>query len=113
MAARRSSRPLPSKRKRWSAEEVEALLAPLAEPEDPPPPLPKPIVAPVWPPPLHITGESALPFVREPGAGELAPREPHLPRRLVVVVDDVVHRFVFDPQLSGAIVVYGHGRGPD
>jgi hypothetical protein len=65
---------------------------------------------------------------REPGFGDAGPPAQR-PRRLTVVALDefqvshdeletlgaceASHAFVFDPQLGGALVVYGKGRGPD
>jgi hypothetical protein len=118
------AKPLPS---------VEELVAEAAaERASPSPPggpavvkMPEPVVPP-W-----ITGESAKPFIRKPGVGEMPP-VPEVPaRRLrVVAVDElreafraldptpsepepVTHEFLFDAQLSGAVTVVEHGKARD
>jgi hypothetical protein len=122
----------------WSPEEVAALMSPdpsieslLERPELPPV---RTVEMPPWlmQPPAWVKGQGLERWTREPGTSDFPPPALQLPRRLTVVyrdeprvyfseldpsaseqVSDVIGQFTFDPQLGGALVVYGGGRGPD
>jgi hypothetical protein len=70
------------------------------------------VSVPVWDPPSWVRGVLSEALIRQAGWGDQPPPVPE-PRRLVVVDDEGEHRFEFDPQLGGQVVVWGAGRGPD
>jgi hypothetical protein len=117
--AHRRRTPAPAKKRRYSADEVEALLAPLAEPEDEPAKAltVKPNYSPPTfvPPPLDYLPPGVT--ARAPGVGEFpAPPPAPKPRRLRVVSVSPLgqEQQVFEfGDLGGFVTVYAHGRGPD